>query len=60
MPNRVTATLLILFAVAVTCFLLGLFLLRSRNDLGALLACVLGALALRALHQSARASEGGK
>jgi hypothetical protein len=60
MPNRVTGTLLLFFALAATSFVVGIFLLRGKNDLGALLSCAVGALALRALHQAARASEGGK
>lgn len=58
MPNRVIGVLLLLFGVAAVCFTLGLFVLGRRDDLMAVLLCVMGALALRALHLAARASEG--
>ena len=59
MPNRVTGMLLVLFAVAATCFSLGLLALGQGRDLLAVLLCASGGLALRALSQAARVAERG-
>lgn len=60
MPTRASAVLLALFAIAAAAFGAGLWSLTKDDDLLAMLLGAVGALALRAMHQSARIVEGGQ
>jgi hypothetical protein len=60
MPLRATGVLLALFAIAASAFGMGMFSLTEGHDLLAILLCLIGALALRALHQAARLAESAR
>ena len=60
MSTRASAVLLALFAIAAAAFGAGLWSLTKDDDLLAMLLGAVGALALRAMHQSARLVEGGQ
>lgn len=51
--------LMLLFAIAATCFSLGLLALGRGSDMLAVLLCGAGGLALRALSSAARLAERG-
>ena len=58
MPNRVTATLLVLFALIAGAFALGVMALTHGRDLEAVGLAVFAILGLRALNEAARHAEG--